>query len=69
MKVLRIKVEVFFSEIGLQTEIREMDWATLGSFGRSRNAYLINPIRNAPVRPTQAFLETFFTVDGPPFGG
>jgi peptide/nickel transport system substrate-binding protein len=62
-------LEVFFSEIGLETEIREMDWATLGSFGRSREAYLINPIRNAPVRPTQAFLETFFTVDGPPFGG
>ena len=33
-------LQVYFEDIGLQTEIREMDWATLGSLGRAREAYL-----------------------------
>jgi peptide/nickel transport system substrate-binding protein len=62
-------LQVFFEEIGLQTEIREMDWATLGSMGRAREAYLVHPIRNAPIRPPEAFFATFFITEAPPFGG
>jgi peptide/nickel transport system substrate-binding protein len=62
-------LQVYFEEIGLQTEIREMDWASLGALGRGRQAYLIGPIRNAPIRPTEAGLVNFFTSRGTPYGG
>ena len=62
-------LQVFFDEIGMQTEIREMDWATLGAMGRARNAYLIGPIRNAPIRPSETALAVFFTSGGAPYGG
>jgi peptide/nickel transport system substrate-binding protein len=62
-------LQVYFEEIGLQTEIREMDWASLGALGRGRRAYLVHPIRNAPIRPTETGLQTFFTSQGAPYGG
>jgi peptide/nickel transport system substrate-binding protein len=62
-------LQVYFEEVGLQTEIREMDWASLGALGRGREAYLIGPIRNAPIRPTEAGLVNFFTTQGTPYGG
>jgi peptide/nickel transport system substrate-binding protein len=62
-------LQVYFEEVGLQTEIREMDWASLGALGRGRQAYLIGPIRNAPIRPTEAGLVNFFTSRGTPYGG
>ena len=62
-------LQVYFEEIGLQTEIREMDWASLGALGRGREAYMIGPIRNAPIRPTEAGLVNFFTSRGTPYGG
>ena len=62
-------MDVFFTEIGLQTRIVEMDWPSLGAMGRAREAFVVNPIRNAPVRPTQPFINTFYTIDGTIFGG
>jgi len=62
-------LQVYFEEIGLQTEIREMDWASLGALGRGREAYMIGPIRNAPIRPTEAGLVNFFASRGTPYGG
>jgi peptide/nickel transport system substrate-binding protein len=62
-------LQVFFDEIGLQTEIREIDWASLGALGRGRQAYLIAPIRNAPIRPSETALDLFFTTGGAPYGG
>ena len=31
-------LQVFFEDIGLQTELREMDYASLGAMGRAREA-------------------------------
>ena len=62
-------LDVFFRDIGLQTEMREIDWASMNAMGRGREAYVINPNRNAPVRPTEPFLSTWYTTDGSPNGG
>ena len=62
-------LQVFFEEIGLQTEMREMDWATLGTLSRARQDYVVAPIRNAPIRPSEAGLVNFFTTRGTPYGG
>ena len=62
-------LQVYFEAVGLQTEMREMDWATLGALGRAREAYLISPVRNAPIRPTEAALVNFHTVRGTRYGG
>lgn len=62
-------LQVYFEAIGMKTEIREMDWATLGALGRGREAYMISPVRNAPIRPTEAALVNFHTERGTPYGG
>ena len=62
-------LQVYFEEIGLQTEMREMDWAALGTLSRARQDYVIAPIRNAPIRPTEAGIVNFFTTRGTPYGG
>jgi peptide/nickel transport system substrate-binding protein len=59
-------LQVFFEEVGLQTEIREMDWAMVISLGRARQSYMVRPVRNAPVRPTEIGLSTFFFSEGSP---
>ena len=59
-------LQVYFEEVGLQTEIREMDWAMVISLGRARESYMIRPVRNAPVRPTEIGLATFFYSEGSP---
>ena len=61
--------QVYFEEIGLQTELREMDAASLGALGRGRQLYMINPIRNAPIRPTELGLRNSFTNQGSVFHG
>ncbi len=40
-----------FGEVGLQTEIREMDWPTLQNARVGFTANFAHPMRNAPVRP------------------
>ncbi len=62
-------LDSFFRDIGLQTEMREIDWASMNAMGRGREAYVINPNRNAPVRPTEPFLQTWYTTQGSPNGG
>lgn len=62
-------LDSFFRDIGLQTEMREIDWASMNAMGRGREAYVINPNRNAPVRPTEPFLQTWYTTEGSPNGG
>lgn len=59
----------YFQKIGLKTEMIEMDWAALGTLSRARKDYLIAPLRNAPIRPTEASLVNFFTTRGTPYGG
>ena len=61
--------QAYFEAVGLQTEMIEMDWANLGALGRAKQAFVINPMRNAPVRPTEAALVTFFKSTGAPYGG
>jgi peptide/nickel transport system substrate-binding protein len=61
--------QVYFEEIGLQTELREMDAASLGALGRGRQLYMINPIRNAPIRPTELGLRNSYTNEGSVFHG
>ncbi|HEX2218871.1 MAG TPA: ABC transporter substrate-binding protein [Gemmatimonadales bacterium] len=61
--------QVYFEEIGLQTEIREMDWASLGALGRGRESYTVHPIRNAPIRPTEVHLINSYTAEGSQFHG
>ncbi len=43
-------LQVYFEEIGLGTEIREMDWPTLGALGRAREAYCGSAWNRAAVR-------------------
>lgn len=62
-------LQVYFDAIGLQTKIVEMDWPTLGAMGRARESFMISPVRNAPLRPTEAALVNFHTERGTPYGG
>ena len=62
-------MQVFFEEIGLETELREMDWAAMNAMGRGRQAYVVNPNRQAPIRPTEPFLQIRYTTAGSPNGG
>ncbi len=62
-------LQVFFEEIGLQTEIREMDFASLGALGRGRRSYTIHHMRNAPIRPTEVYFVNAHTSAGSPYRG
>ena len=62
-------VQQYFSAVGLQTEIREIDHAAMRALGSGRKAYVINPIRNSPVRPTEHFLRTYYIPKSSPFFG
>lgn len=44
-------VQAMFAEVGLQTEIREIDWPTLQNARLGFTADFVHPMRNAPVRP------------------
>ncbi|ADO43975.1 extracellular solute-binding protein (plasmid) [Ketogulonicigenium vulgare Y25] len=43
--------QALFAEVGLQAEIREMDWPTLQNARLGFTADFVHPMRNAPVRP------------------
>jgi peptide/nickel transport system substrate-binding protein len=62
-------VQIYFEEIGLQTEIREMDWASVGAAGRGRTAYFVNPVQNSPIRPSNVALSNTFLPTGSPYHG
>jgi len=62
-------VQFYFEDIGLQTEIREMDWASIGAAGRGREAYFIHPVQNAPIRPSHVALTNVFLEEGSSYHG
>lgn len=62
-------VQSYFAEVGLQTKIVEMDWASLGALGRGRKAYVVSPVQNAPIRPSSVALFNTFTPKGSPYHG
>jgi peptide/nickel transport system substrate-binding protein len=62
-------LQVYFEEVGLQTEMREMDWESMRALGRGRKAYVINPIRNQPIRPSEVHLTNSYLTGGSPFDG
>lgn len=62
-------LQSFLDAVGLQTELREVDYAILQTMGRAREAHVLSPIRNAPIRPTEPGLVNFYTRDGTVFGG
>jgi peptide/nickel transport system substrate-binding protein len=62
-------VQVYFEEVGFQTEIREMDWSAVGAAGRGRSAYFINPVQNSPIRPSEVALGNTFLPTGSPYHG
>jgi peptide/nickel transport system substrate-binding protein len=67
--VLAELLQIYFEEIGLQTEIQEMDWAALAALGRGRQSYVVHGIRNAPIRPTQVHLVNSYTSGGSVYHG
>ena len=60
-------MQVFLDDIGLETEIQELDWAGLSALRRARNAQVTHPMRNAPVRPTEVGIDAYFSSFGRPF--
>jgi len=54
-------VHSFFTQVGLQAEIREMDWPTLQNVRLSYKADFLHPQRNAPVRPNALGVQMGFT--------
>lgn len=62
-------VQGYLEDVGFQTEIIEYDTARVGEMGRAREAYIVHPMRNAPIRPTQAALQAFYTRPGGPYQG
>lgn len=67
--ILAELAQVYFEEIGLKTELREVDWSSIAASGRGREAYFINPIRNAPIRPSAVAISNTFTPGGSPYHG
>lgn len=53
--------QAFFETVGIQTEMREMDGASILAARRARNAPWIMPVRNAPIRPAQLGLQVYFS--------
>ena len=62
-------IKSYYDAVGFKTVIREIDHAAVGALGRARKAYFINPIRNLPIRPTEAAFRAFYTVAGGPYMG
>jgi peptide/nickel transport system substrate-binding protein len=62
-------LQLYFEAVGLQTELRESDFASLQALGRGRQAYLLNPTRNSPVRPTEVGIKLFYSSTGSATGG
>jgi len=62
-------IQVYFEAAGFQTEIIEMDWASLGALGRGRESYVIHPVQNAPIRPSNVALTNTFLEEGSTYHG
>lgn len=59
-------VQAYFDVVGIQTEMREQDWATGNTAIRGFTADFITPMRNAPVRPSALGVQIFFTQHASP---
>lgn len=59
-------VQAYFDAVGIQTEMREQDWATGNTAIRGFTADFITPMRNAPVRPSALGVQIFFTKHASP---
>ncbi len=62
-------VHQYLTAVGFEAEIREIDHARVGAMGRARELYLLNPIRNAPPRPTEVAFRAFYSNPGGPYQG
>lgn len=59
-------VQAYFDVVGIQTEMREQDWATGNTAIRGFTADFVTPMRNAPVRPSALGVQIFFTKHASP---
>lgn len=59
-------MQVFLEEAGFQTEIVEMDWASLGGLRSKRSAKMFHPMRNLPVKPSAVGIRNYYSVMGRP---
>ncbi|MBD3625706.1 MAG: ABC transporter substrate-binding protein [Rhodobacteraceae bacterium] len=59
-------VQAYFDVVGIQTEMREQDWATGNTAIRGFTADFVTPMRNAPVRPSALGVQIFFTTHASP---
>ena len=59
-------MQVFLDEVGIQTEIVEMDWAGLGALRSTRTAKMFHPMRNLPVKPSAVGIRNYYSVMGRP---
>jgi len=59
-------IQVFLDEAGFQTEIVEMDWASLGGLRSKRSAKMFHPMRNLPVKPSAVGIRNYYSVMGRP---
>lgn len=59
----------YLTAVGFQARIVEMDSASMLALGRNRGLFYLNPIRNAPIRPTESAIIAFYTRPGGPAQG
>lgn len=59
-------MQVFLDEAGFQTEIVEMDWASLGGLRTAREAKMFHPMRNLPVKPSAVGIRNYYSAAGAP---
>ncbi|MFK7892633.1 MAG: ABC transporter substrate-binding protein [Granulosicoccus sp.] len=59
-------VQAYFDIVGIETEMREQDWATGNTAIRGFTADFVTPMRNAPVRPSALGVQIFFTQHASP---
>lgn len=59
-------MQVFLDEAGFQTEIVEMDWASLGGLRSAREAKMFHPMRNLPVKPSAVGIRNYYSATGGP---
>jgi ABC-type transport system substrate-binding protein len=53
--------QALFDAVGLQTEIREMDWPTVQNARLGFEADFVHPMRNAPIRPNAIGVQASYT--------
>ena len=59
-------MQVFLDEAGFQTEIVELDWASLGALRTAREAKFFHPMRNLPVKPSAVGIRNYYSAAGAP---